>query len=614
MSGMKLADDRDRPTVTGHRHWPVPGGPTRRFVRPLAPWLILLACAGGFASCADGAGDALLPPAVTPAGMAPEPGQGVEGSVEPAEVRPPRATVPARHDPAHGAARLEVFDGTISAVEGRGLVATTAHRANLRTVGTIVNEPEALQGYTLFSRNTGNDEPRSVIESQKIYLIDNAGRVVHRWDTISNHARLQANGNLLAGDRWEKPGNPARAGLRELAPNGEVVWEYVHPNVHHDFVRLPNGNVVFLSSEDRTVEEAVAAGADPVLMRALEDRLEDILTDCEDGDLECRRNHPINADPRLAVTDGFVLKVDYIVEVEPTGPTGGDIVWEWRMWDHLVQDVDPDKPNYGVVAEHPELIDINYLLPALAGAFRPYDWTHANSLDYNPELDQLMLSPRHFSELWIIDHSTTLEEARGHVGGNSGKGGDILYRWGNPRAYGAGTTADQRLFWQHDPQWIGPGLPGAGNILVFNNGSEFGILGPLRPGHSSVVEIVPPVSGYGYRQNPAGVAYGPAEPVWIYAAEPPGDFFAGFTSGAQRLPNGNTFITDGPHGRLFEVTPEGRTVWEYVNPVSDSGAVRQGEVPAESTNRVYRAYRYAPGHPGLRRLNVPAPIEQYSAR
>src|SRR5690606_15913622 len=93
-----------------------------------------------------------------------------------------------------------------------------------------------------------------------------------------------------------------------------------------------------------------------------------------------------------------------------------------------------------------------------------------NAIDYNPQLDQIMISTREFSELWIIDHSTTTAEAAGHTGGRSGKGGDILYRYGNPAAYNRGTRADQKFFYQHDAQWIEPGLPGAGNILVFNNG------------------------------------------------------------------------------------------------------------------------------------------------
>ena len=262
-----------------------------------------------------------------------------------------------------------------------------------------------------------------------------------------------------------------------------------------------------------------------------------------------------------------------------------------------------------MVAEHPELIDLNFRLSEVL-SYDPSDWIHSNGIDYNPELDQIALSPRHFSEVWIIDHSTTTAEAAGHSGGKGGKGGDLLYRWGNPRAYRAGTPDDQQLFWPHNPHWIAPGRPGAGNILIFNNGMEFG---DFRRGYSSVDEIAPPVAGANYRLNP-DQAYAPAEPVWVYTAATPSDFFSPYVSGAQRLPNGNTLICDGVHGTLFEVTLAGKTVWKYVNPMTSNGPLRQGEsVPSKQNesggrvlwaNPVYRAYRYAPDYPGLQGLDL----------
>ena len=97
------------------------------------------------------------------------------------------------------------------------------------------------------------------------------------------------------------------------------------------------------------------------------------------------------------------------------------------------------------------------------------DWNHVNSVQYNAELDQIILSSHNQNEIWIIDHSTTVEEASGHTGGVYGKGGDFLYRWGNPSIYGRGTSNDTKLGGQHDAHWIANGLPGAGNILIFNN-------------------------------------------------------------------------------------------------------------------------------------------------
>jgi hypothetical protein len=316
------------------------------------------------------------------------------------------------------------------------------------------------------------------------------------------------------------------------------------------------------------------------------------------------------------LTDGE-LWPDHVIEVEPLRPSGGSIVWEWHVWDHLIQEFDPSKENYGRIADHPELIDINgdktrrtlsaeevarltalgYIVPRQDSGDRRdryqervADWTHINSIDYNPELDQIVLSVRHFNEIWVIDHSTTTDEAAGHSGGNCGRGGDLLYRWGNPQTYGAGLAADQRLFEQHDARWIPAGWPGAGNLTVFNNGGG-------RPGgdHSSVDEIRPPITDRGrYLLSEAGV-FGPNLPVWSYGDSEGERFFAAHLSGAERLPNGNTLICSGERGRVFEVTPAGTIVWEMMSPFASR---RHQRNPAA----LVRAARLPLDHPGLSRL------------
>ena len=429
-------------------------------------------------------------------------------------------------------------------------------------VGLLRNEPGSFQGYTLFNRSSGDT----------IYLIDNAGRVVHQWQLadIAGAAKLLENGNLLVSGYGGRRGG----GVREIDPDGQVVWQYEHGGQHHDFLKMPNGNVLLLSRQNKTAEEIIAAGGNPQFL-------------------------PSGVES---------FRIPAVVEVRPTGTDSGEIVWEWSMGDHLIQGFDPEKPNYGAVADHPELIDLNYRLgrqAVLPNQQRP-NVVHSNSLDYHPELDQIMISARNFSEVWIIDHSTTTAEAAGSSGGQGGRGGDLLYRWGNPRAYQAGTPADQRLFWPHTAHWIGPGLPGAGNILLFNNGNEF----PRdRRNYSTVNEFIPPVQGNGYRQE--GGTYPPAGSVWTYEAG--ADFYAPAQSGAQRLPNGNTLILDSAHGAIIEVTPAGQEVWRYINPDTAEGILRQGD-PMPTTvrpdgvqvydNRLFRVYRYAPDYPGLQGLDL----------
>jgi hypothetical protein len=172
-----------------------------------------------------------------------------------------------------------------------------------------------------------------------------------------------------------------------------------------------------------------------------------------------------------------------------------------------------------------------------------------------------MVSCREFNEIWIIDHSTTSLEAAGHKGGKHGMGGDLLYRWGNPQAYRAGSVKDQRLFSQHDASWIPDGLPGAGHALVFNNGGR-------RPdgNYSSADEIVLPVREDGSYDRTAGAAFAPKSAVWSFTSPKKQDFFAALMSSSQRLPNGNTLVCTGFGGVVFEATPENKIVWRYINP------------------------------------------------
>jgi hypothetical protein len=419
-------------------------------------------------------------------------------------------------------------------------------------LGLNLNDAEkACKGYTLLAPSN----------STTTYLIDMEGRVVKTWrsDFKPGHsAYLLENGHLLRPGALVNPPFRVFGGaggrIQEFSWDGELLWDFTYADDshlgHHDVCRLPNGNVLLLVWEQKTREEAVAAG---------------------------RRPETVNKTGLVA---------DSVVEIKPTGKTTGQVVWEWHAWGHLVQEFDKTRDHFDDVGKHPQRIDVNFgentigamiakpeelkKLQALGyvgstnrkpGPISP-DWLHINAVAYNAELDQIMLSVHQFSEIWVIDHSTTKAEAATDKGGKSGKGGGLLYRWGNPRAYRAGTVKDQKLFSQHNAHWIPRGFPGAGNIVIFNNG-----LRRTGGAYSSVDEIVPPVDSMGQYKYTAGKPYGPGAPVWSYSAPKRADFYSSFISGAHRLPNGNTFICSGANGTLFEVTAKKEMVWKYLNPV-----------------------------------------------
>lgn len=371
-------------------------------------------------------------------------------------------------------------------------------------------------GLRIFQPTPSSNEPSQLVDTQ--------GNVVHSWSGSALTGHIESDGHLVRGAIAS--GGFAIGGMtghiERLALDGTVVWDYLHVGptsyAHHDLEPMPNGNVLIIAWDKYTIADAIAAGRDP------------------------------------ASITGTDWLPDSILELEPTGPTTANVVWQWHLIDHVVQDIDPSKPNYGVVANHPGLLDINYPPIVLDDG----DWNHANGLDYDPVRDLIVISSRAQDEIYIIDHSTTTAEAASHSGGNHGKGGDILWRWGNPEAYDAGTAANQQLFGQHDPRFVTAGYPGGGNVTVYNN--------QFLPNQSAVHELVLPLDVLGnFVLNQQTNRYDPAAPSWSFTEV---GFFSGFVSSAERLVNGNTLICSGAQRRLFEVDAGGTTVWSYSHPVA----------------------------------------------
>ncbi|HKK11760.1 MAG TPA: aryl-sulfate sulfotransferase, partial [Flavobacteriaceae bacterium] len=396
--------------------------------------------------------------------------------------------------------------------------------------------------------------------SASVYLMNRRGEVVHEWkgNYGINSPYLNDDGSISCLS--EDPDFPVFAGggeagrIQKISWDSKMLWDFEYANeehlAHHDIAVLPNGNVLTIAWEARSANEVIQAGRNPEFV------------------------------PKAG------LWVSSIVEVQPLDKSHGKVVWEWHLWDHLIQDFDREKENYGDVASHPELLDFkaqNHELPKpisqdsmevlhkmhrvrrnITVDNRGSDAYHLNAVNYNADLDQIAFSSPHLSEVFIIDHSTTTTEAAGHSGGRWGKGGDFLYRWGNPQNYRQGDSTDQQSFGQHDVRWIKKGYPGEGGLTFFNNDIP-GIERKDSLDYSAIYQIRPSTDDKGNYTLMDNKRFGPKKPEWKYIAKDTISFYASFVSGAQRMKNGNTFICVGPKGRFFEVTPEREIVWEFFN-------------------------------------------------
>ena len=459
---------------------------------------------------------------------------------------------------------LFIFAPGTSAVENETNIEPicNADRNQTWSVGLIYCNSNTSLGYTLFSP----------ISSTTTYLIDQHGREMHSWDSASGlrpglSAYILDDGDLLRTGNLgnNQPGDFSAGGasghIERISWDGQLEWSWSYSSrdyrSHHDIEPMPNGNILLIAWEEFNEQEVAQAG---------------------------RNSEGENSNKAVTST---TLWPDLILEIKPVGTQDVEIVWEWHAWDHLIQDFDSSKDNYGNVSQHPELLDINFN-DATSGASGGRDWMHCNGIDYNLELDQIALSCKNMNEIYIIDHSTTTLEASGHSGGNSGMGGDILYRWGNPEAYRAGTNSDQQLFGQHDVQWIESDRPHAGELIVFNNGNGRDTL------YSSVDIIAPPENNGTYIKN-AGEPFGPSNISWSWDIGT--DMYAPSISGVERLPNGNTLITYGTQGTFIEVNIEGDIVWKYISPINSGNVLNQGDsIFANNGNKVFKVRRYDMNH------------------
>jgi hypothetical protein len=342
--------------------------------------------------------------------------------------------------------------------------------------------------------------------STESFLLDKAGNKIKEWTfdkSLGNDLKLLNDGKLLGIFKAENPDilfGGYGGIVRIIDKEGNTEWEYTNSDnnniSHHDVELLPNGNVLIIIWERITAIEAQAIG--------------------------------MNTD-----VDIFTEK---LIEVNPSS---NQVEWQWRSIEHTIQDYDNTASNFGSITNNPQRIDINYNLPQNG------DIMHANGIDYDPGDDVIFLSVNKYSEVWVIDHSTTVQQASTNSGGNYNKGGDLLYRFGNPETYK--NDFGERLFNNnHFPNFLQNNQPGSGNVLVYENGTDVDI--------SSVYELEMP-QNYDLFPNIDN------EPniVWSFTDA---TMYHGRISGAVRLNNGNTLITEGDYG-FWEVTYSGEVVWKY---------------------------------------------------
>jgi len=367
------------------------------------------------------------------------------------------------------------------------------------SVPYIVEDLVDKSGYRFFIENGGTE----------CYLVDELGNMIHQWEfdmNLGQDIELSDDGNLFGMFKIEDPTfsfGGASGLIRRIDKNSNLLWEYRiadDDNIsHHDLEIMPNGNLLVLVWQRITSESAQEVGFETT---------EDIF-------------------------------VEKIIELNPSKD---EIVWEWNSWDHIVQNKNILISNYGEPQDHPEKIDILYNFNSDVHQFVAQgDIMHANGLSYNPDLDIIAISVNFYSEVWFIDHSTTTEESKTDTGGNYQRGGDLIYRLGNPKTHGK--SNDQLLDFNHHPSFVN--TESSTNLLIFNNNNTEEI--------SKIMEFRLP------DLNDEGILENNPELIFLFSDN---DLFHPRVSGAVRLPNGNTLICEGDYG-YWEVNPNGIVLWKY---------------------------------------------------
>jgi len=338
-----------------------------------------------------------------------------------------------------------------------------------------------------------------------VFLIDHDGDELFEWDMdgdeLGDDAQLLDDGSLIVSLKSSNS-NITFGGyggkFRKINADQSIDWEVTYSGTdyrsHHDFDYLSNGNIIFLVWEKVKATEAEEMG----------------------------------------FSANNAMYPEAIVEMNPLT---NEVVWEWHATDHFVQDHDSSKENYGVVVDNPNKININYNSSQSDG-----DIMHANGITVDETNDLLYVTVNFYSEVWVIDHSTTTSEAASNFGGNYNLGGDLVYRFGNPLTYdNSGDVTLNRVHY--------PNLFDTNKMLVFSNN--------IYNGQSAVIEyeLNPPYQLVAGQDNEPSV-------TWEFTDN---GLYSLTTSSAGRMSNGNTLIGEGTSGTIWEVSDSGEVLWQNTN-------------------------------------------------
>ncbi len=410
---------------------------------------------------------------------------------------------------------------------------TVSAAPSVYPTGTTIYDPaKTWNGYTVLSP----------LGTQAVIVIDMNGNVVKRWDGYNDSAggpaRILPGGTVVAA-AGARPGHQESLELVQRDFDGKVVWQFDH----NQQIETRDGKTAWSTRQhhDWQRNDFPAGYYSPASTPALTGAKTLILT---------HTSHE-----NAAVAPGL-LEDDRLIEIA----WDGKILWQWLASEHI------DELGFSAAARA--------AIRARAGANparSDFDWLHTNSATY--------VGPNHWfdeGDQRFAPDNVIISSRQASLLAIVARDGKIVWRIGPDFSESEALRKIRQIIGQHHAHLIPPGLPGAGNLLVFDNGGA--------SGYGAPTPVALDGQGIFARANSRVLEINPVtlELVWSYVS--PAQFYSSNISAAQRLPNGNTLVTEGAPGRAFEVTRDGTIVWEYMSPFFGTAGPR----PSNSVYRVYR--------------------------